>query len=171
MSGPFDKEYWESHWRAPHDHEHGAGPNPYLVAEADRLEPRTALDAGCGTGANAVWLARRGWQVTAVDISATALAQTREHDGVEWVEADLTRWEPQRSFDLVTTHYAHPAIPHLDFYARISAWVSVGGTLLVVGHRDDSVTAASVAGLLADAGWTLVTADEPDGSVVVRATR
>lgn len=45
-------------------------------------EPRTALaalDAGCGEGADGVWLARRGWSVTGVDISCIALKPANEH--------------------------------------------------------------------------------------------
>jgi hypothetical protein len=53
---------------------------------------------------------------------------------VRWVEADLTAWSPDTQYDLVTTHYAHPAMPQLAFYKRISAWVAPGGTLLIVGH-------------------------------------
>ena len=54
-----------------------------------------------------------------------------------WVEADLTSWEPERRFDLVTTHYAHPAMPQLAFDERISEWVAPGGTLLIIGHLHD----------------------------------
>jgi hypothetical protein len=53
---------------------------------------------------------------------------------VVWVEADLSVWQPEERFDLVTTHYAHPAMPQLDFYARVADWVAPGGTLLIVGH-------------------------------------
>ncbi|MEK8108387.1 class I SAM-dependent methyltransferase [Micromonospora sp. M12] len=73
------------------------------------------MDAGCGTGAEAIWLASHGWQVTAVDISSEALARAAVRaegsavsDRVRWVEADLTTWAPKTRFDLVTTHYAHP---------------------------------------------------------------
>jgi hypothetical protein len=50
------------------------------------------------------------------------------------VEADLTSWEPGRQFELVATSYAHPAMPQLAFYARISGWVAPAGRLLIVGH-------------------------------------
>ena len=80
------------------------------------------------------WLAWQGWQVTGADISATALAQASADaasasvpDRVTWIEADLTIWEPDGRFDLVTTNYAHPTIPQLAFYQRISAWVGQGG--------------------------------------------
>ena len=120
----------------------GNPPNPYLAREISGLVPGTALDAGCGAGAEAIWLASHGWQVTAADISSEALARAAERaaaaggwpSACEWVEADLSVWEPGTRFDLVTTHYAHPAMPQLEFYDRIAGWVAPGGTLLIVGH-------------------------------------
>src|SRR5687768_12306669 len=116
-------------------------PNPHLIAEVSDLAPGTALDAGCGAGAEALWLAARGWQVTAADIATAALARAAERAAaggvagrVQWVEADLSTWRPDARYDLVTTHYAHPAMPQLDFYHRIASWVAPAGTLLIVGH-------------------------------------
>lgn len=200
MTHDFDRDYWEQHWQQTHHDE--AAPNPYLVREAGDLVPGTALDAGCGTGTEAVWLASRGWQVTAVDIAPEALARAaqravRGERSVQWVEADLTVWEPAGRFDLVTTHYAHPAMPQLAFYDRISAWVAPGGTLLIVGHRhaaaageghdrpdEASITLTDIIAGLDDDGWDIATAEEhvrtvagPGGhaiplqDVVVRATR
>lgn len=209
MTHAFDRNYWEQHWQ---DRAGGPGsmgsapPNPYLARETGGLVPGTALDAGCGAGAEAIWLAAHGWQVTAADISAEALARAADRaaasgaaDRVRWVEADLGVWEPGTQFDLVTTHYAHPAMPQLEFYDRIAGWVAPGGTLLIVGHRhthgaegDDhghqppaeaSATAAAVTARLDDAEWDVVTAEEPHRTlggqgretslhdVVVRATR
>jgi SAM-dependent methyltransferase len=144
MTHSFGKDYWEQHWDQAGDPtarvaEPGAA-NPHLVREVAGLTPGTALDAGCGAGAEALWLAERGWQVTAADISRAALAQaalsapSSGTERVDWVEADLTSWDPQQLFDLVVTNYAHPAIPQLAFYDRLSSWVAPGGTLLIVGH-------------------------------------
>ncbi|WP_436498707.1 class I SAM-dependent methyltransferase [Actinokineospora sp. HUAS TT18] len=183
MTHAFDKDYWEQHWR-------GAGsapPNPYLARELGELAPGTALDAGCGTGAEAIWLASRGWKVTAADISAEALARAAENAtaDVRWVEADLTVWQPDERFDLVTTHYAHPAMPQLEFYDRVADWVAPGGTLLIVGHlhghqpAEASATAAAITARL-DGTWEVVTAEERQRAthgghtlhdVVVRARR
>lgn len=150
MTHSFDKDYWERHW------DQAQGPatkvseaaNPHLGREIAGLAPGTALDAGCGTGADAIWLAGRGWRVTAADISAQALAHAAERaaeaTGVErvtWLEADLTVWAPAGRFDLVTTSYAHPATPQLAFYRRISDWVAPGGTLLIVGHLHEPAAA------------------------------
>jgi SAM-dependent methyltransferase len=193
----FDKDYWERHWQEGQDG--GAGsmadspPNPYLERELGGLPTGTALDAGCGAGAEALWLAARGWQVTGADISTEALAKAAERaagaglsERVRWVEADLSTWTPEDSYDLVMTHYAHPAMPQLDFYGRVASWVAPGGTLLVVGHlgsdhapphghghghghghdqdgrppAEASVTAAAVQARLDPAEWEVVTAEE-----------
>ncbi len=186
----FDKEYWEKHWQ---EGQGGAGSmgenpaNPYLDRELSALAPGTALDAGCGAGAETLWLASRGWEVTGADISAEALARAAQRaadaglsDRVRWVEADLSSWSPEGSFDLVMTHYAHPTTPQLEFYDRIASWVAPGGTLLIVGHLhsadgaehghghgdgaappvEASVTAASVEARLDPSMWEVVTAEE-----------
>jgi uncharacterized protein (DUF952 family) len=146
----FDQSYWDEHYEKAGATAAGGlllPPNPYLVQEVTDLAPGTALEAGCGEGAEAIWLARAGWQVTAVDIAAEPLARAADRaadegvgDRVEWVRADLSSWEAGRTFDLVTTHYAHPAIPQLEFYDRLSAWVAPGGSLLVVGHLHTGAT-------------------------------
>jgi len=190
MSHSFDEEYWESHWRrAP---ERTAGQeimvNPYLVRAMNGVSPGVALDAGSGAGGEAIWLAHAGWDVTAVDISAEAQrravereAQNPPVDLVEWVVADLDVWQPDRQFDLVCTHYAHPAGPQLEFYERISQWVTPGGMLLIVGHLHNhdhhngsdgdgpppeaSVRAADVVALLDGEGWSVLGAEELHRSI------
>ncbi|MFC4017381.1 class I SAM-dependent methyltransferase [Micromonospora sp. GCM10011542] len=211
MTHSFDKAYWQQHWQQTHGDRPGsmAGnpPNPYLAQETAGLAPGTALDAGCGAGAEAIWLASHGWQVTAADISADALTRAADRatasglaESIRWVEADLTAWEPGMRFDLVTTHYAHPAMPQLAFYQRIGDWVTPGGILLIVGHlhtdhglglglghhhpAEATVTLADITAGLDTADWQIVTAEEhqrpvpgPGGQtvslhdVVVRATR
>jgi cyclopropane fatty-acyl-phospholipid synthase-like methyltransferase len=190
MTHAFDKQYWDQIWHGDRAASMAAGQaNPHLMREAGDLTPGTALDAGCGAGAEAIWLATRGWQVTAADIATAALAHAAERAAssgiagqVRWVEADLSTWQPQTSYDLVTTHYAHPAIPQLEFYDRIASWVAPGGTLLIVGHlhhqdqnpaaehghghgdteppASASVTAADITGRLDPSGWEIVTAEQ-----------
>jgi trans-aconitate methyltransferase len=142
MTHTFDDEYWDQIWTGERASAMATSePNPHLVEQVGVLEPGTALDAGCGAGAEAIWLATHGWQVTGADIAAAALARAAERAGangvtgqVTWVQADLSTWQPGVTFDLVTTHYAHPAMPQLEFYDRLASWVSPGGTLLIVGH-------------------------------------
>lgn len=138
----FDRDYWQQHWQsATRQTQSGQiPPNPYLTAVAKQLAPGTALDAGCGAGTESRLLAEEGWQVTGADISAEALtvaaslAAQAGQNGVTWLEADLSTWEPDDQFDLVTSSYAHPATSHAEFYARLASWVRAGGTLLIVGH-------------------------------------
>ncbi|MEC3974801.1 class I SAM-dependent methyltransferase [Amycolatopsis sp. H20-H5] len=200
-SHEFDRPYWEKHWQQAHRGEPATGTNPYLARETSGLTPGTALDAGCGEGGEARWLASRGWDVTAADISTEVLARAAGADvskKVQWVQADLTVWAPVAPFDLVVTHYAHPSMSQLAFYDRVSRWVAPRGTLLIVGHlpaagstghghrspAEASVTSAAITAGLDTGGWTIVTAEEhvrtltaPDGrsvplhDVVVRATR
>jgi SAM-dependent methyltransferase len=120
-------------------------PSPLLLTEADGLPPGRALDAGCGHGAEAIWLAAAGWNVTAVDFSARALehgrstAETMGPDlagSIEWVMADLGEWTPPTGrFDLVSCLYVHVAGSVGDMVRRLGSGVAPGGTLLLVGHR------------------------------------
>jgi SAM-dependent methyltransferase len=145
MSTQFDAAYWEERYR--HHAAEAHGPSPQLVDEVRDLRPGTALEAGCGEGANAIWLAGLGWSVTAVDISPSALARARRQAAylpdevaarIAWVEADLASWLPGAgAFDLVSSHYVHPAAGWHDLCARLAAAVAPGGTLLVVDHDHD----------------------------------
>jgi SAM-dependent methyltransferase len=118
-----------------------AVPNRFLLAEVADLAPGRALDLGCGAGRNAVWLAERGWRVTAVDFSEVALAMARALAAargvdVEWVDADVVTWTPPaRAFDLVCVLYVQlPAPERRILLAHAAGAVRPGGTLLVVGH-------------------------------------
>ncbi|WP_051515372.1 class I SAM-dependent methyltransferase [Candidatus Blastococcus massiliensis] len=119
-------------------------PNGQLVAEASDLVPGTALDAGAGEGGDALWLASRGWRVTAVDFSPVALergaakaAELGLADRIDWRHEDLDTWTPPaRAFDLVTAHYLHAAwTDRAAMFRGLAAAVAPGGTLLVVGHQ------------------------------------
>ncbi|SNR68847.1 Methyltransferase domain-containing protein [Haloechinothrix alba] len=152
MSEEFDQAFWEERYRG-RTVACGRQPNPQLVAEAADLAPGSALDAGCGEGADAVWLASRGWQVTAVDIAATALRHAQEHaetagseiaSRIDWLQADLTSWKPaEDEFDLVSTHYVHAAASRGALFDRLAASVVPGGTLLIVGHHPSDPATAS----------------------------
>jgi SAM-dependent methyltransferase len=144
----YDRRFWEERWSEAL-REHGPRiaqrpPNEYLTATVAELTPGRALDAGCGNGSEALWLATRGWRVTAVDFSATALDNGRSTARalgadiaarVDWIEADLARWAPEpASYDLVVCLYVHVAGSVEELVSRLAAGVAPGGTLLLVGH-------------------------------------
>ena len=145
----YDRTHWEELWaktlREHPDTVARRPPNSHLIAEAARLPPGRALDAGCGHGAETLWLAAHGWQVSAVDFSASALAHAEAMaksadaeiaDRITWVEGDLSVWSPAReAFDLVVCFYVHVAGPVDEFVRRMASGVAPGGTLFMVGHR------------------------------------
>lgn len=135
-------EFWDGHY-AKREQVWSGRPNPLLVSEVEGFEWGCALDLGCGEGADAIWLARRGWRVTAVDVSRVALdraAAAAKRAGVghliEWQLHDLASTFPTGTFDLVSAQYLHAPIelPREEILLRAAAAVSPGGTLLVVGH-------------------------------------
>jgi len=92
----------------------GAEPNRFLVEELREVAPRgRALDLACGEGRNAIWLAKLGWVVTAVDYSQVAIERARrlaaeQHVDIEWILADVTSFAPAASeFQLVVIAYLH----------------------------------------------------------------
>lgn len=144
----FSPAYWEDRYAGHPGHEgaHQAEPNATLVAVAQQLPPGSALDAGCGHGADALWLAAQGWRVTAVDVAGTVIEQARRAavsadadptGRIQWVPADLMSWQPAANgYDLVSAHYVHvPAGQQEAFLRRLALAVAPGGTLLVVGHH------------------------------------
>jgi SAM-dependent methyltransferase len=119
-------------------------PNGRLVAEVAGVTPGRALDVGCGEGADAIWLARRGWTVTAIDISDVAVCRAREAADlagaeVEWVGGDALQTAfPARSFDLVSMQY--PALPKAAGEGAVRTLLDMvcpRGLLLAVYHDLD----------------------------------
>ncbi|MBN9797438.1 SAM-dependent methyltransferase [Pseudonocardia sp. UM4_GMWB1] len=145
-----DREFWERRWTEVLD-EHGdtvarMPPNAHLTAEVGDLPAGRALDAGCGHGAETMWLAARGWTVTALDFSPAVLEHARataeealgaEIAGrIDFIEGDLTTWAPEPGyFDLVVFLYVHSAGAVHELIQRMASGVIPGGTLFLVGHR------------------------------------
>jgi SAM-dependent methyltransferase len=183
-----DRAAWEGRWAqvlAEHPIEVSARPpNADLLAEVGDLAPGRALDAGCGHGAEAIWLAAAGWTVTAVDFSETALEHARstaEAVGADmasrltWVVGDLGTWTPPPGqFDLVSCLYVHVAGSVADMVNRLGSGVAPAGTLLLVGHQpvdpetgrptraagQVQVSVADAVGALDPGTWDVVLAEE-----------
>ncbi|MEV4756251.1 methyltransferase domain-containing protein [Micromonospora sp. NPDC049559] len=141
----FTEEFWDERYSSA-DRIWSGNPNPHLVTTAGDLVPGDALDVGCGEGADAIWLAGRGWRVTGMDVSGVALRRAAGHaaeagteiaERITWERADVLTWTPQpRGFDLVTAHFIHLPRPELEsLHRRLASAVRPGGTLLVVGHH------------------------------------
>ncbi|WP_030690950.1 bifunctional 2-polyprenyl-6-hydroxyphenol methylase/3-demethylubiquinol 3-O-methyltransferase UbiG [Streptomyces globisporus] len=150
-------------------------PNGALVAEVAGLTPGRVLDVGCGEGADAVWLARGGWDVTALEVSGVALERAAGHARdadvtVRWVHATLTEAAlPPASFDLVSAQY--PALlrtPDAAAERALLSAVAVGGVLLLVHHAGMETRQADESGFdPADYVWpSTVTALLDDDWVV-----
>ena len=193
----YTQETWDARY-AESDRIWSGRPNQRLIEEVADLEPARALDVGCGEGADAVWLASRGWRVTALDVSEVALARTREHATeagvaarVETLHHDLMAGGPAPGrYDLVSAHFFQvPASVFGPFYRGLAELVDTGGSLLVVGHHPDDIdsgarrphgpqlmfTPEQVVEILDPGAWDVVTAaaptramDTPDGQVTVR---
>ena len=155
-------------------------PNGALVAEVAGLRPGRVLDVGCGEGADAIWLAQQGWDVTGLEVSAVALERAAAHAreagaAVRWVHAGLVEAAlTPSSFDLVSAMY--PALLRTAEAAAehaLLAAVAPGGVLLLVHHAGmetaheqhgefdpaDYVWPSMVAALLDDA-WTVEVDEE-----------
>jgi SAM-dependent methyltransferase len=141
---------WDDKWRGRLDeHRHAeltGRPSRFLVSAVEASEPGRALDLACGAGRHAVWLAERGWRVTAVDFSEVALAEARRLAAaravdVEWIAADVLAWEPPaRAFELVLLLYLQvPGHELRQVLARAARALAPDGRLVVVGHHSDNL--------------------------------
>lgn len=125
-------------------------PNQRLVEQSRDLDPGTALDVACGEGGDAIWLARQGWEVTAVDVSEVALEKVATHAEDAGVSSRLRiglydalrdpRPAGHHTFDLVTVSFLHVPVPDFEpIYRGIAEAVAPGGRLLVTAHHPEDV--------------------------------
>jgi SAM-dependent methyltransferase len=137
-------EEWDARYSEHEDARWSGRPNGRLVVEVADLAPSRALDVGCGEGADAIWLARRGWTVSAIDVSEVAVGRARaaaELAGadIEWICADVLQMAfPVGSFDLVSLQY--PALPKAageEAVRTLLDTVRPGGLLLAAYHDLD----------------------------------
>jgi SAM-dependent methyltransferase len=148
-SGQVDSRRWDERY-AGTEFEWTTLPNQFVAAELAGLPPGRALDLAAGEGRNSVWLAERGWRVTAVDFSRVGLDKGRklvtargvDEARIDWILADLCDYEPhQGSFDLVLVAYFQVGAElRAAVLARAAAALAPDGTLLVVGHDLTNLT-------------------------------
>jgi SAM-dependent methyltransferase len=184
----FDETFWNERYRSAAALWSG-DPNRYLVSEASELRPGTALDVGCGEGADALWLAGRGWRVTGTDLSTVALERAARHAAqagpqiaarIDWVQTDLIGWDPGAArYDLVSSQYVHlPPDARDVLFRSLAGAVTPGGTLLVVGHHPSDLqttmrrppmpelffTGEDITALLDPRDWKVIRDDAPPRS-------
>lgn len=145
MTARDDRTYWNERYTRE-----GAqlqkDPNQFVVEIVAGFGRGAALDLACGRGRNAVWLAQRGYEVTAVDVSAVAVSHAEEHAAeagvtIDFQVADLTTWDPGgRSWDLVLLSYLQlPDDSRRQVHAKAAAAVAPGGWLVLIAHHRDNL--------------------------------
>lgn len=144
-----DASAWDAKYSAS-DLVYGAPPNQTLVEFATALPRGRALDLASGEGRNALWLATRGWEVTAVDFSAVGLTKGHRiaskspksvQNRLTWVHADVTTVLPEPEYDLVLMLYLH--LPHEQRRAVIHnaiGGLKPDGILMILGHHSSNIT-------------------------------
>ena len=140
-SGKTPLEFWEERYEDASGETSG---KPSLALERYALgrQPGAALDLGCAKGDDAVWLAKQGWQVLGVDISAAALEHTAANAGRNNVELrveqhDLSKSFPEGMFDLISASFLQTPFdfPWEDVIRRAASAIRPGGLLLAVTHE------------------------------------
>lgn len=177
------QELWDARYRSAETIWSG-NPNPQLVAQVADLRPGTALDVGSGEGADAIWLAARGWQVTAMDLSRVALDRAAGRAAsigqdvsarITWQQADVLSWDTAPwQFDLVSAQFMHLPRPAREvLHRRLAGAVRPGGTLLIVGHHpsdlETSMRRPKVPDFLFTADEIAAALDPDDWQVIIAA--
>ena len=135
-------DFWEQHYGQRNQIWSGA-PNQRLVEEVATLRAGTALDLGCGEGADAIWLAEQGWDVVAVDVSTTALSRAAAAaevrgvgDRIDWRTCDLGVEFPEGAYDLINAAYllSPVALPRVEILKAAARALRPGGVLLILSH-------------------------------------
>jgi SAM-dependent methyltransferase len=153
-----DAQRWDERY-ASTDLVWSAGPNVFVEEELSYLPPGRALDLACGEGRNALWLAQRGWDVTAVDFSKVAIEKGRNIERmrrtsgagvassfgyIHWKVADATTFTSERDFDVVVMAYVQLAAEPRRAAIRAGfETLRRGGIFLLVAHDSSNLTEGS----------------------------
>ena len=130
-----ERTHWTSRWKTG-EYNARTQPSPLWEKWAPRLPKGPALDIACGNGRNAIFLAKLGFQVDAVDIASTALKLARENSKkqrvkVNWIEADLDTYEiPENSYSLISVCF----YANRDLIPKIKDGLKPDGFILYEHH-------------------------------------
>jgi SAM-dependent methyltransferase len=130
-----DAAAWDEKYLAT-DRLWSAGPNVFVADRLGPLAPGRGLDLAAGEGRNSIWLAGRGWRMTAVDFSAVAVERGRaQSEEVDFRLGDVMVWDPDAEYDLVLIAYLQVKEPELErVMRRATGWLAPGGELFMIGH-------------------------------------
>ena len=174
-----DAQAWDERYAAAR--QWSVTPNTFVAERLADLSPARAVDLACGEGRNAIWLAARGWQVTAIDFSSVAIERGRasagDLPGLTWVVGDALS-APLPESDLVVLAYLQlPADERRAVVRRAWEALAPGGTFFLVAHDSTNLTEGTGgpqdASVLYTADDVLADLDGLDGSpaAVVTAER
>lgn len=135
-----DRGNWDERYRQT-ERLWSVEPNVFVADRLGHAEPGVGVDVASGEGRNAIWLASKGWRMTAVDFSEVAVERGRAgSNDVEFVVADVLTWEPSESYDLVLIAYLHvPQEQMRDVVLRAASWLKPGGELFLIGHDESNI--------------------------------
>lgn len=163
---PKSADFWNDRYSRD-DYVYGVRPNAFVESAAGSwlADGMEVLALGAGEGRNAVFLARQGHDVTALDYSTEGLRKTRrlaEKAGVslETVQADVREWHPDRTWDAVVVTFLHlPPVDRVDLYALLRRCLRPGGVLVAEWFRPEQRTEGYTSGGPPDVEM-MVTAEE-----------
>ncbi|MBJ8347743.1 bifunctional 2-polyprenyl-6-hydroxyphenol methylase/3-demethylubiquinol 3-O-methyltransferase UbiG [Antrihabitans sp. YC2-6] len=127
----------------------GAPPNAVVVEIVTVLHPGRALDLACGEGRNAIWLATRGWEVSAIDFSQVAIDKARTvasksprsvRNRIDWATGDILTTTFDGSFELIVVAYLHlPKDERRQVLRKAVDALAEAGVLIVLGHDTTNI--------------------------------
>ncbi len=145
--------------------DHRARPGIELLSRVDHQDPKLVVDLGCGPGNLTAVLAGR-WpdaRVVGVDSSAEMIdAARRDHPDIEWVVADINRWEPDHGVDVLYSNATlHWLDDHPRLFPRLRTWVGDHGGVMAVQMPDNwrEPTHRVPADVLDDGSWPAAAAE------------
>ncbi len=137
---------WDARYAAA-DEVWSSAPHMSFAAVAEELPPGRALDVACGEGRHGLYLAERGWQVTAADFSAVGIEKARQRGvqrglSLDWQNVNVCRHAfAPCAYDLVLVIFLHtPPAERTAWLANAKAAVREGGTFFYLGHDPSNVT-------------------------------